>query len=159
MPLFEVAILFFISGLVLLAADVFVPSHGVLTSLALLCVGAGVVTCFRIDQYVGLTAFLLSVAAAPFGAWMFVKYWPRSWVGRRICLAEVPPDSTPVPAPLGTSIGDIGRTISELRPIGEADFHDRRVEVRSELGIVKPDVNVRVVAIAGGLPVVREVEM
>lgn len=151
----EIALLLFVAGLALLAADLFIPSHGILSLLGLVCIAGGIATCFAIGRYVGLTALLLSVAAAPVGAYAFVKIWPRTWIGRRLCLPEANPSALDAVPVVGVLVGDVGQTVTELRPMGEADFRDTRLEVKSETGIIPARAKIKVVAITGRTPVVR----
>ena len=55
-------------------------------------------------------------------------------------------------------LGQIGISVNEMRPLGECDFGDQRLEAVSELGIIAPGSKVRVVAIDNGRPTVRAVD-
>jgi membrane-bound ClpP family serine protease len=74
-------------------------------------------------------------------------------VGRRIILQPL----QTAPAPAAVAIGQTGVAVSELRPMGECDFGNQRIEVISELGMIQPGQKVKVVAINSGRPTVRVV--
>jgi membrane-bound serine protease (ClpP class) len=75
-------------------------------------------------------------------------------VGRRIILQPLDRAGKEVLV----SVGQTGTAITALRPIGECDFGERRLEAVSELGIIQPGQKVRIVSINDGRPTVRAVE-
>ena len=78
-------ILLFAAGALVLIAELFIPSHGVLTVVAIGLLGAGVVQTFR---YAGQQAGSMATIACLFGLPAFgvaaIKIWPKTWVGRRV---------------------------------------------------------------------------
>lgn len=150
------AILFFVGGIVLLLAEIVLPSHGVLGIVGAIGLIAGVGTCFWINQYVGLLAAVLVVAALPLAASMWVKIWPHTYAGKRLILGQTAGSVAHVPvAPV--QVGQLGVVVSELRPGGVCEFGANRAEARAEHGVVEAGRRVEVVAIVDGRPVVRAV--
>lgn len=145
------AITLFAAGLVLLAAELLLPTHGVLGILGGGAIVAALVVCFWINAWLGLAAFLATIVAMPFVGTYAVRLWPRTPLGRRLVLQPIPPAA---PAPT-VAIGQTGVTASELRPGGVCDFDDRRYEVFSEHGLIPAGATVRVVAIHDNRPIVR----
>jgi membrane-bound ClpP family serine protease len=147
-------ILLFALTLALLAAELLIPSHGLLGFLALLSAVGGIVLCYRINFVLGSGVFIGGMVATPFVWAAFIKLWPHTPVGRRMIL---PPVQAGTPPAEGSTVhvGDMGRTISELRPLGMCDFAGERVEAVSEHGLIDPDCRVRVVAVSNGRPTVR----
>ena len=144
-------ILLAIAG-VLLAAELVVPSHGVLTVLALLALLATVGVAFSIGRWFGLGALLtLAVLGPALGAFVF-KVWQRSPIGRRLVLHSVV-ENPPHPLVL---VGSVGRTMGELRPMGECEFGEIRVRARSEMGdVIAGGAAVTLIELQSGVATVR----
>jgi membrane-bound ClpP family serine protease len=138
-------------GVVLLVGELLLPTHGVLGVLGLLCIGSAIVVCFRVNRWVGLGVFVAGVVASPFLVNVALQLWAKSPVGKKIILEPVQVGRAPAPV----RVGQIGVAASEMRPMGECEFGDVRIEAISELGIIVPGQKVRVVAIDNGRPTVR----
>lgn len=151
------AILFFAAGAVLLLAEVFLPTHGLLGALGAVGLLCGVGACFVLDQYLGLVAAVAVVCLAPFAAALWVKVWPHTPMGKRLILGPVDPGPAPAMAPR-VRVGQVGVVLSELRPGGVCEFGTpgERLEARCEHGGVIPAGRcVQVVAVVDGRPRVR----
>jgi membrane-bound serine protease (ClpP class) len=142
------------AGVVLLLAELLLPTHGVLGVLGLLCLGAAIVVVFTINKWAGLIVFLAAILVSPLLLNLAMKLWAKSPVGRRVILQPVENARASVPV----TPGQVGTTVTELRPLGECDFGDARLEVASQLGIIRAGTKVRIVAIEQGRPTVRAVE-
>ena len=140
-------------GIVLLIAELLLPTHGIIGLMGAGLLAAAVVLCFMIRPWLGLVALVGGAMAMPAGWALFIKYWPRSPVGRRIILG--PPKSER--QLLTLQIGQTGQSVSCLRPMGTCEFAGQRLEALSEYGIIEPGRPVRVVALNNSRPVVREV--
>ena len=141
-------------GIVLLVGELLLPTHGVLGILGVLCFGAAIGVCFQMNKWVGLGIFFVAVIASPFALGLAMSLWARTPVGRRMILP--PLETSRAPSPI--KLGQIGISVNEMRPLGECDFGDQRLEAVSELGIIAPGSKVRVVAIDNGRPTVRAVD-
>jgi membrane-bound ClpP family serine protease len=151
MTLWALAVILFGAGLVLLAAEMLLPTHGVLGLLGGGAIVASLVVCFWINSWLGLAVFLATVAAMPFAGTYAVRLWPCTPLGRRLVLQPIAPAA---PAPT-VAIGQTGITASELRPGGVCNFGNQRYEVFSEHGLIAAGAPVRVVAIHDNRPIVR----
>lgn len=154
MTTLTLAILLFIVGAVLLFGELFLPTGGILGVLAGLIFLAGVVMCFMVDRWLGLGVFLVLVILSPFVGAMMIRWYPKTPIGKRMILTGEQTVVRPPPV----HIGQTGVTVTPLRPSGEVEFEDDRVEVISDRGIINPGATVRVVAIENGRPVVRVTE-
>ena len=157
------AILFFAAGVILLVAEVLLPSHGVLGILGAVALMCGVGSCFVLNQYLGLAAAITVVCLTPFALALWVKVWPHTPVGKRLILAPPAPTSDGAHAASSTAArvhpGQLGVVVSELRPGGVCEFGGERVEAHCEHGGVIPaGRRVEVVALVDARPVVRAVE-
>ena len=130
--------------------ELLLPSHGLLGLLAALCFLGGVITCFWVDKWLGLGFVVVSAFAAPFVWAGVVRWWPTSHSGRQMVLQPVDASVSRPPV----AVGQEGVAVSELRPMGTAEFGGSRVEVASEFGMIAPATRVRVVSFENNCPVV-----
>jgi membrane-bound serine protease (ClpP class) len=140
-----------VTAVVLLIAELLIPSHGLLGVLAAIVFGSAIVMCFTINRWVGLIALAGSALASPFIAMGVMALWQRSPVGRRMIMQPLETFVRPPEVHLGQQ----GTVITELRPMGECVFNEAPVEVASEQGIIVAGTRVKVVAFNDGKPVVR----
>jgi len=144
-------------GLVLLLAEVFVPSGGLIGLLALGFLGVSLYLGFTTTTHgfkfvVALGVLMpLTLAAA-------VQLWPRSPLAKYIFL-KPPTEEESAPEVRGLAlehlIGQFGRALTPLRPSGLVDFEGRRLEGLSEEGLIPAGALVRAVHIRTGQIVVR----
>ena len=140
-------------GVLILVAEIFIPSHGILTVVGLGLLIAGIVQTF---SYAGRDAGIIAVFAClvfvPAFAILAIKYWHRTPIGKRIA----PPNPTLTAADtsvpieeINSLIGRTGRTVSPLRPVGICDFNGRRVSCVAQFGMVEAGVTVEGVGLSG----------
>lgn len=152
------AILLFAGGVILLLAEVFLPTHGLLGVMGAIGLIGGVGVCFSINEFLGLGAAVTLVVLMPFATALWVKVWPHTPAGKRLILGPVAPANADASPPV--HVGQVGVVVSELRPGGVCEFGpaSERVEARSEAGAVIPaGRRVEVVALVDHRPVVRAV--
>jgi membrane-bound serine protease (ClpP class) len=139
------------AALVLMVAEAFLPTHGVLAGVgvALLIVAVGVG--FTINTLMGASVFAGSAVAAPLLTILFLKTWQGSPVGRRITLNAT---TRPIEHEQ-IRVGDIGTTVSALRPMGEAEFGPVTVQVMTSAGAIASGQKVRVTAYRDGVATVE----
>lgn len=158
----EIAIitLLFAAGVLVLIAELFLPSHGVLGVLGAGLLVAGVVQTYRFGgERAGTVAGLACLAALPAFAFAAVKVWPKTWIGRRI----VPPNpiatrsDTSVPTEeLSRYIGKTGQATSPLRPVGICEFDGRRLSCIAEFGMLDAGATVEGTRVISGQLAVQE---
>ena len=147
------AILFFSIAAALLIAEMLLPSHGALGAMAVAAAVAGVVVCYRMSHALGLYVALGLTVAAPFAGALWMKLWPKTPLGRRLVLG--PSRSHRDESADRVGVGETGVVVAELRPNGLCEFGSRRVETRSERGVLPAGQRVRVIAVVDGRPTVR----
>ena len=140
-------------ALVLLVGELLLPTHGVLGFMGLICLAGAIGVTFYINRWLGLGVFLAAVAVSPFAWALGLRVWERSPVGRRVLL---PPADVARPV-IPVKLGQVGTAFSEMRPMGEVDFDELRMEAISERGIIRAGQRVRVVAVSNGVATVRPV--
>ena len=155
MDLLTWAIILFGVGLILLAGELLLPTHGVLGALGLAGIGAGIGCCFAINRWIGLSVFVVAIILSPLAFSLAMKIWPRTPIGKKLLLqhAEKPLDVNP----RSVQIGETGVTVTEMRPMGEVEFADLRAEAISDRGIIPAGTTVKVVNTDGGRATVREI--
>ena len=144
-------------GLLLLLADFFLPSHGILTLASFVMLGVGLYGTFQMNQTAGLVSLAVLIVTIPAMLVTAVRYWHRTWVGRRISppnpvLTEA--DRLPV-EDLDAFIGRTGRSLTPLRPVGMCLFGDKRLECVSEVNMIGAGVEVEGLRLADRTLVVR----
>ncbi len=149
-------ILLFIVGTLLLIGELFIPSHGAITALAVLCFILAIGIGFSMGRWVGLGMLTAVAIASPFVAYGMLKVWERTPIAKRMILQ--PPIHAGVESPVtlpSITVGTIGVTVSELRPMGECEFGEHRVQAISELGIIPARTDVVVIRFHDGVATVR----
>jgi membrane-bound serine protease (ClpP class) len=149
------------AGIVLLLGDFFLPSHGVLTLASFAVLGYGLYATFQISTEAGLTGSGLLLVGIPTVLRFAVKHWHRTWVGRKISPPNpVLTDSDRLPIErLKALIGQSGRTMTPLRPVGMCLFDDQRVECMSEQGMIAAGAEVECIRLSDRTLVVRPVRV
>jgi membrane-bound ClpP family serine protease len=153
-------LLLMVVGLALLLLEVFVPSGGVLGLLAVVALGAGVVTAF-VEQgaTVGMGVLAGTLLAVPAVLMLAFRWFPSTPLGRRVL---PPPPSADDVLPdrslrqrLRGLVGRRGRAASELVPWGTVEIDGDSFEAMSEGGPIAPGAPVEVVAVQSRALVVR----
>ena len=151
----------------LFIAEMFVPSGGILGACSLLCLIGGVVMLFWIDNTVGLIGAVVALLAIPVAFMTALYVWPSTPIGRALTLGGAEdPEQSPYDGqdrPMNHThrasipVGTVGKTLTELRPVGTCLLNGQRQECLSESGVIEPGVQVKVVASDGMQVKVRPV--
>ncbi|MBI4716329.1 MAG: hypothetical protein HY763_00835 [Planctomycetes bacterium] len=149
-----IIVLLYAVGVLILVAEVFIPSHGILSVLGVGFLVAGIVKTFAFGgREAGLIAVTACMLFLPAFALVAVKYWHRTPFGKRISPPNpvVTAADTPVPvAELTRLVGATGRAVSPLRPVGVCEFGGRRVVCTAEFGMLDAGVAVLASGVSGG---------
>ena len=146
-------------GLGLLAAEVFLPSGGLLGLSAAAALGASLYLAYAAPGGIGPPWVFVEAVAVP-TAWLGAAFgFPRTPLGRAIFLQ--PPGDADLGAaledrPAAPRVGTAGRSLTPLRPSGMIDVAGDRIEAIAESGLIAAGVAVTVVASRSGRAVVRE---
>jgi len=148
-------------GFLLLVAELFIPSHGVLGVLSLAALAVGVALTYKHSERVGTLTMIGVFVAIPIILSIILPYWSRSPIGKRLVM------ETPDPlagAAVSTALdlerlrGRVGKTLSSLRPAGVVDFDGKRTDALTEGMMVDPGRWVKCIDIKAGKVIVRPVE-
>jgi len=156
------AIVAFGTAFVLLGAEAFVPSGGILGFAALISAIIGIVLFFWFDTMWGMAATALTLIAFPFVVTGLLWIAPNTFVGRMLTL-----DAQQEPATLAAGgAGDLGEIAvglrgvaeSDLRPVGACRLAGARHDCISEFGTILAGSDVEVTIIDGTTIRVRSIE-
>jgi membrane-bound serine protease (ClpP class) len=145
-------------GVLLLLAEVLVPTGGVLVVAALLCFAAavGTILVYSDNPYEAVVAIVGLAVGLPVVGYVAVAAW------RRMSLDAVldEPAAAPPAAPSDLEVlkGRTGKTVSPMRPSGTVEFDGRRVDAMTEGMPLEAGVWVRCVDVRRGQVIVRRVE-
>ena len=150
-------------GLILAMAEVFIPSGGILAVLSVGCIVWSIVLAFQKNNLGSALTFLLVVLVVlPIVVGVAFYYWPRSPFGKYFFLTGPSADEIDSRTPQQHSLqglrGQVGRTLTPLRPAGVSEFEGRRVDTVTEGVMIDAGELVRVIEVRGNRVVVRRVE-
>jgi membrane-bound ClpP family serine protease len=156
------AIIALLFGLTLIVAEVFIPSGGVLGFLAVGLLLLSLILAYVHSFTTGLAFTLVICFAAPGAVVLAFHLWPRTPLGKRIFLTHPSPEEIDPTGPKQRSLqslkGEVGRTLTPLRPSGVTEFGGRRIDTIAEGVMIDEGEAVRVVSVQGSRVVVRRLE-
>jgi membrane-bound ClpP family serine protease len=173
-------------AVILFILEVFVPSAGIIALSASAALVAGIVLLFLNNSTLGIAAAIAALVALPFFFIGLLRLWPNTPIFRLLLLKNAPGQTVvPSEAPTrsggfaggsggGTSgggqsggpgnpgnpgnpgVGQRGKAISDLRPVGTCLIDGKRVECLAEGGMIPVGAKVRVTSVQGMEVKVRE---
>ena len=150
------------AGFLLMIAELFIPSGGVLSVLSACGILAGIVMAFFHNTETGLWTLLAVCVALPIVGGLALHYWPKTPMGRRFFLTAPDEHATMASLPENLEMeglrGQFGQALSSLRPAGVVDFNGRRIDCMTEGLMVERGQWVRCVEVKSGKVIVRPVE-
>jgi membrane-bound ClpP family serine protease len=145
-------------GLILLIAEVFVPSGGLIGFLAVGCLALSLWLAFSQSFELGLKFLIADFLLLPLIVSLALYLWPKTPVARRIFLRPPAPDEIEVSHAgprLDHLVGQYGRALTPLRLSGLVDFDGRKIDALSEDGLIDSGTLVLAVRVKSGQLVVR----
>ena len=155
------AVFLYVACAVLIVAEVFLPSGGILSVGALACVVGGVVICFHFSTIAGWFGILVAMVMVPALLVGAYKVLPKTRFGQRVILARPVRERGDAIADgpeLARLLGQAGEVLTPLRPVGMCNFAGHRVECVAESGYVQKTSKVTVIRVEGTQVTVRVVE-
>jgi membrane-bound serine protease (ClpP class) len=144
------------SGALLIGAEIFVPG-AVLGALGGVSLFAAVIVAFGISSTCGFYTLFGVLILTVLTVAVWIKFFPRSGIGRKMTLS-LDGSNFKSSASRQSLLGQVGTTVSQLRPAGYALIDGKRRDVVTEGGIVEPNQPVKVVKVEGNRIVVRKVD-
>ena len=143
----EVFFILLIIGLILVGAEIFIPGGilGTIGGLALL--GSVIIAFANFPASVAIAiaggiVILVGIAIA-----LWIKFFPRTWVGRKMMVSEDLHDSTGTEDGLSQLVGKPGVAISPLHPGGFAEIEGRRVDVVTQGEMIDKGTSISVIEV------------
>jgi membrane-bound serine protease (ClpP class) len=146
---FEMLLILIATGIILLIAEIYLPGAiaGIFGGIFLLSAVVYGFSSFGPENgtfiAVGIAVLTCIIAI------LWLKYFPRTSMGRKITLEEDMSDATAANPDLLQLIGKEGEASSELRPAGFATFDKKRVDVVTQGEMIAKGERVRVVDVKG----------
>jgi membrane-bound serine protease (ClpP class) len=152
--------LFFVCA-VLIVAEVFVPSGGLISICALACLVGGIAIFFHYNMIAGWIGVVIALIMIPTMLIFTYKIFPKTRFGKSVTLS--PPqrrqgDAVPDTDELKDMLGAEGVVLSTLRPVGMCDFSGRRIECVAESGYVEKGKKVKIISVESTQLKVRIIE-
>ncbi len=152
-------------AVVLFIVELFIPTGGIASVLCAIAIVAAVVLAFFSDTtfgMIGLICALLAVAVAPF---VVTKIMPDTPIARILTLHNDPMSDAHKKGIAGTEtaatssalVGQRGKAMTDLRPVGTCMIENQRRDCLAEGGVILAGRKVEVVAADGMQIKVREV--
>jgi membrane-bound ClpP family serine protease len=145
-------------GLLLLVLEVFIPSGGMIGLCSIVCLVLCLWYAFAVSLGLGLTFMIVDLVALPLTAALALSLWSKTPLGRKIFLRPPAPDEIGVSHSdhhLEELVGQVGRSLSTLRPSGHVEIAGRRIDALAEEGFVPEGARVLALRIRSGQLVVR----
>lgn len=145
-------------GLILLIAEVFIPSGGLIGLLALCCLALSLWRAFEQSTELGLMFLLADFLLMPMVAALGIYLWPKTPLARRVLLKPPTPEEIEASHSgqrLDHLVGQLGRALTPLRPSGMVDFDGRRLDGLAEEGLIAPGALVQAIRVRSGQLIVR----
>ena len=138
-------------GVVLLVAEMFLPTSGILAIVAGVCMVAGVIVLFKHDTAWGITSLLLVLVLGPMAATFLIKVWPHTPIGRAVLGTpteeEVQKQHLAVEREREEWLALVGKeaiVLTDLRPVGIVEIEGKRYDALCETTLVRAGQKVRV---------------
>jgi membrane-bound serine protease (ClpP class) len=136
-------------GVLLLGAEVFLPG-GVLGIIGALClIGAAIAGFSAFGPQWGVISMIAIVIAAGIGMALWIRFFPRTAVGKRLSLSKSGADFKSYPDETRLLTGKKGVALSALRPSGIARIEDRRVDVVADGDWIEEGTPIVVASVEG----------
>ncbi|MCI0498437.1 MAG: hypothetical protein L0Y36_01970 [Planctomycetales bacterium] len=154
------AVFLFILCAMLLVLEIFIPSLGLLTVLALVCLAGGIALFFQVSATVGWIGVWTAAVLIPV-VWVIVyKILPKTKIGNILELKKVPDARPGIPdqEQLNALVGKTGVVLTPLRPVGMCEVDGKKVVCVSEADFLSQNTTVKVIHVEGNKVTVRKVE-
>ncbi len=158
-PLLILAVFLFVLSAILIVAEVFVPSGGIISIAALCCLIGGLAIFFSKGTKIGWIGVGIALVLVPVVLIISYKIFPKTGFGKNVTL--IPPErdageAVPDTSNLKQMLGKSGKVVTPLRPVGMVEFDGLRLECVAESGYVSKDTKVKVIKVQGTQVTVRK---
>lgn len=137
-------------GLIVMVAEVFFPSFGVLSVIAGVTIVTAVFLSFQHGTMIGLLFLTTVLISAPVVLVLAFRTFPKTRFGKKLILQgpNFDPNAEPLHAEgLEDCIGQTGVAVNDLHPVGTIAIGNRRYDAKSRGELIEEGAQVRVLAI------------
>ena len=155
------AVFLYVACAALIIAEVFVPSGGIISALAFLCLAGGIAIFFHYSITAGWVGVFVAAIMVPSLLVFAYRIFPKTRFGKSVTLMPSERDkgdAIPDVAELEGLLGAMGEVVTPLRPVGTCNFSGKRFECVAESGYVDKDKKVKVIDVEGTQLTVRVVD-
>jgi membrane-bound serine protease (ClpP class) len=145
-----------IAGFLLVLFEIFVPG-GILGVIGACLVVVGIVAAMIQDVAWGTGLLVISSAAGLFGFYLWLKFFPRSPMGRMVILENDAKDWHGFDPEQEKLVGKVGVSHTPLRPAGIAIVDGQRLDVVTRGERIPANQAVRVIEVEGNRVVVTAI--
>ena len=144
------AVFLYFACAVLIVAEIFVPSGGLISICALACLIAGLMIFFKseiVPSWVGIVVALIEI---PIVLIISYKIFPKTAFARNVLLFPPKRDAGDAVADSGElrqMLGKTGSVLTPLRPVGMVDFDGEKYDCVAEEGYVDKGNKVKVIKV------------
>jgi membrane-bound ClpP family serine protease len=159
MDYLTLALILFTIGIIMLLAEILLPTGGflVVVSLLFFALGVGIILVqgTTTEAVVALIALAVGLPAAGYAA---VAAWRRMSIGAILPDEGTATGTVPAVVELEALKNRTGKTVSPMRPSGTVEFDGKRVDAMTEGVMIDAGVWVRCTEVKGSKVVVRQME-
>ena len=159
--LLVLAVFLYLACAMLIVAEVFVPSGGLISFFSLLCLIGGAVIFFKHSPTLGWIGIVVAIIMIPTVLILSLKILPKTRFGKTVILTpsdRTRGDAIPDTKNLKSLLGQTGKVVSPLRPVGMCEFDGKRIECVAESGFVENGKDVTVIHVEGTQVKIRLIE-
>jgi len=154
------AIVFFVACLILVIAEIFIPSMGLISLMAAIALGLSIWLGFAESTTAGYGILAAAFVLIPTVILVGLRVLPHTALGKLLILeapdrSKVAPGRDASTAPRNDLVGRDGRTVTDLRPAGLAEVGKRRIDVISAGEWIDADRDITVISVEGNRVLVR----
>lgn len=139
---------------ILLAAEIFIPSAGIIAGLSGISAIAGIVCLFKYDTTWGVIGLLLALIMGPVIFFVGLNIWKNTEFGRRaigaptdVELEKLALQEQQARKELESLIGAQGVALTDLRPVGLVMVGDERRDALAETSFIAAGTRIKVTVV------------
>jgi membrane-bound ClpP family serine protease len=159
MDYLTLALILFTIGVIMLLAEILLPTGGILVVVSLLffALGVGIILArgTTTEAVVAIAGLAVGLPAAGFVA---VTAWRRMSIGTVLPEDAIAPGAIAGAAEFEALKNRTGKTVSTMRPSGTVDFDGARVDAMTEGVMLDAGVWVRCIEVKSGKVIVRQMD-
>ena len=147
-----------LAAFALFVVEIFVPSGGMIGFTALVCLIGGIILLAKVNTTLGIITAIASLIALPFLAAFAIKIFPDTPIGRMLTLKSPGEDRAAEGDEannesgnnhLPFKVGDTGKAITDLRPVGTCLINGKREECLATAGMIEAGTEIAITDIDG----------